>query len=98
MHTFTIGPGLKESVIAKNPPIYFCLILSKCIKQLWILFVAKISGQRVDDELKPAPIEEKGTENNEIYKMPILIVPGKEQLKPLQYKFYNDKSKIYNQI
>lgn len=79
MHTFSVGPGLNESVIAKNPPIYFFLILFKCIKQLQILFVAKISAQRVDDELKPAPLEEKGTENNEIYKTPILIVPGIKQ-------------------
>lgn len=79
MHTFSVGPGLNESVIAKNPPIYFFLILFKYIKQLQILFVAKISAQRVDDELKPAPLEEKGTENNEIYKTPILIVPGIKQ-------------------
>lgn len=32
--------------------------------------------QRVDDELKPAPLEEKGNENDEIYKTPILIIPG----------------------
>lgn len=61
-------------------------ILFKCINQLpkQILFDVKILAQRVDDKLEPAPLEDKGTENDEIYKTPILIIPGMEQLKSLQ--------------
>lgn len=43
-----------------------------------ILFDVKILAQRVDDKLEPAPLEDKGTENDEIYKTPILIIPGIE--------------------
>lgn len=59
-------------------------ILYKCINQLQILFDVEILAQRVDDKLEPAPLEDKGTEKDEIYKTPILIIPGIEQWKSLQ--------------
>lgn len=63
------------------------------MKQIQFYLVLN-SAQRVDDELKPAPLEEKGNENDEIYKTPILIIPGIEQQKTLQYLIYNTKDKI----
>lgn len=48
---------------------------------------------------RPPPSRREGTENDEIFKTPILIIPGIEQIewKPLQY-IYDSKNKIYIQI